>query len=35
MCGSDPDRVKKWTELNGSGLVKKTWVSGDLIYCER
>ncbi|MET3120291.1 hypothetical protein AAKU64_004539, partial [Undibacterium sp. GrIS 1.8] len=43
MCGSDSDRVKKWTEqtnkacteLNGSGLVKKTWVAGDLIYCER
>jgi hypothetical protein len=43
MCGSDSDRVKKWTEqtnkacdeLNESGLVKKSWVAGDLIYCER
>ena len=43
MCGSDSDRVKKWTEqtnkaceeLNKSGLVKTSWVAGDLIYCER
>ena len=43
MCGSDSDRLKKWTEqtnkacdeLTGSGLVKKTWVAGDKIYCER
>lgn len=43
MCGSDSDRPKKWTEqtnkaceeLNGSGLVKKSWVAGDKIYCER
>lgn len=43
MCGSDSDRVKKWTEqtnkaceeLNSSGLVKTSWVAGDLIYCER
>ncbi|OQW86258.1 MAG: transcriptional regulator [Rhodoferax ferrireducens] len=43
MCGSDSDRLKKWTEqtnkaceeLNGSGLVKKSWVAGDKIYCER
>jgi hypothetical protein len=43
MCGSDSDRVKKWTEqtnkaceeLNSSGLVKTAWVAGDLIYCER
>ncbi|MBI3407678.1 MAG: replication initiator protein A [Planctomycetes bacterium] len=43
MCGSDSDRLKKWTEqtnkaceeLTGSGLVKKSWVAGDKIYCER
>ena len=43
MCGSDSDRLKKWTEqtnkaceeLNASGLVKKSWVAGDKIYCER
>ena len=43
MCGSDSGRLKKWTEqtnkacgeLTGSGLVKKSWVAGDKIYCER
>ena len=43
MCGSDSERLKKWTEqtnkacdeLNKSGLVKCTWVAGNLIYCER
>ena len=43
MCGSESDRLKKWTEqtnkaceeLTGSGLVKKSWVAGDKIYCER
>ena len=43
MCGSDSNRLKKWTEqtnkacqeLSRSGLVKSSWVVGDLIYCER
>lgn len=43
MCGSDSERPKKWTEqsikaceeLTNSGLVKKSWVACNKIYCDR
>ena len=43
MCGSDSARLKKWREQTGraceelsqSGLIKLSWVQGDLIYCQR
>ncbi len=43
MCGSESERPAKWKEqakeacasLTSSGLVAKTWVKGDLIYCAR
>lgn len=43
LCGSDSERLKKWTEqsnkacdeLTESGLVKKTWVESGLIWCDR